>query len=168
MSNKEEKPEHRKFNCPNYNHCLNQHAKTNPNGRFDCTGCDPEKVTFDEPKPEPKGEKTMSVVKRCNKCGIEKAVDEFGKNASVADGYDRTCKDCWKQIRRNKKRSRINPGNPKKTPSKIRSTRLSKAVPSGADALASQLLSAVKKDAVAALLDFVRNDLPQIIEERFA
>ena len=33
-------------------------------------------------------------MRKCNRCGIEKQLEEFAKNASRADGRDYTCKRC--------------------------------------------------------------------------
>jgi len=75
------------------------------------------------PKIIPKGEDKEMSTKRCNKCGKEKNTDDFSKNHTTPDGYDRTCRSCLADLRaarkkakaRNDKKADPAPVNPKKS-----------------------------------------------------
>lgn len=41
------------------------------------------------------------ITKLCNRCGIEKPIDDFWKKKSTPDGYDRSCGDCSREYHRN-------------------------------------------------------------------
>lgn len=118
--------------------------------------------------------------KVCTKCGTPKTISEFNKNAARPDGHESRCRTCTAQAQRDRKasiekssggtgRSRKAPGNGRKKrrprdPWPCRSLS-APTIPSEAVTLDAQLLKAVKKSAI---LDFVKNDLPRMIEERFA
>lgn len=40
---------------------------------------------------------TMTSAKVCNKCGASKQLSEYYKNATISDGYSKTCKACKKK-----------------------------------------------------------------------
>ena len=112
-------------------------------------------------------------------------ITEFNKNAARPSGHDSRCRTCTTQAQRDRKaaiekastsgtgRSRKTPGNGrrKRQPRNPRPIRLppsglpsAKSVISEAVTLDAQLLKAVKKSAV---LNFVKNDLPRMVEESF-
>ena len=45
------------------------------------------------------------MTKVCRKCGVEKALSEFGKNGRIADGRRSTCKSCRNRQLREKRQS---------------------------------------------------------------
>ncbi len=158
----------RDFECPKYDECLTYAAKKNR--RFDCGGCQGFSKwrgveTVEESRP-PKGEEKIMATKKCNKCGDEKDLKEFNHNKSVPDGYDRTCRECMKgiakQIRLKKKQRDIGYGK-----RIVMEKEIVKPGPSISEGITldAQLLKAVKKSAI---LDFVKNELPRMVEERFA
>lgn len=110
--------------------------------------------------------------KKCKRRGQILPFEEFNKNKATPDGYEYHCKVCKAETAR-ARRKRI-----EKEPSHGRATKnrqplaLKRFVPvvpgpaiSDAITLDAQLLRAVKKSAI---LDFVKNDLPKMVEEAFA
>jgi hypothetical protein len=110
--------------------------------------------------------------KVCTKCGgPPKPISEFNKNAARPDGHESRCRSCTAQAHRdwvtNRKKSAGGNGRKKRKargpwPGRSLSA---PTIPSEAVTLDAQLLRAVKKSAI---LDFVKNDLPRIVEEAFA
>ena len=110
-------------------------------------------------------------------------IGEFNKNAARPSGHESRCRTCTAQAQRDRKaaiekaasgRSGKAPGNGRRRgqPRSLRSARshlpesaANKPYISEAVTLDSQLLRAVKKSAI---LDFVKNDLPKMVEEAFA
>ena len=107
-------------------------------------------------------------------------IDEFNKNAARPSGRESRCRTCTAQTQRDRKasiekssggtgRSRKAPGNGRKKrqprdPWPGRSLSVP-TIPSEAVTLDAQLLRAVKKSAI---LDFIKNELPRMVEEAFA
>jgi hypothetical protein len=116
------------------------------------------------------------------KCGRTnpQPIDEFNKNAARPSGRESRCRTCTTQTQRDRKasiekssggtgRSRKAPGNGRKKrqprdPGPVRSLSPNPII-SDAVTLDAQLLRAVKKSAI---LDFIKNELPRMVEETFA
>ena len=110
--------------------------------------------------------------KVCTKCGgPPKPITEFNKNAARPDGHESRCRVCTAQHQRDyvamKKKGTDGNGRKKRKVQKPESVRSLSPNPTISDAvtLDAQLLRAVKKSAI---LDFVKNELPRMVEEAFA
>ena len=110
--------------------------------------------------------------KVCTKCGgPPKPITEFNKNAARPDGHESRCRVCTAQHQRDyvamKKKGTDGNGRKKRQPRDPWPGRSLSAptIPSEAVTLDAQLLRAVKKSAI---LDFIKNELPRMVEEAFA
>ena len=103
-------------------------------------------------------------------------IGEFNKNAARPSGRESRCRTCTTQAQRdfvaNRKKTLSGNGKKKRVIQDLGPVRRpssdplpKKSVISEAVTLDAQLLKAVKKSAI---LDFVKNDLPRMIEEAFA
>lgn len=102
-------------------------------------------------------------------------IGEFNKNAARPDGHESRCRTCTAQAQRDRKIAIQKAGDGRKkkkvgrNPRPVRSPSpdppLKEGVISEAVTLDAQLLRAVKKSAI---LDFVKNDLPRMVDEAFA
>ena len=125
--------------------------------------CNPSTITFEIPKKEVK---EMDQKKQCSKCGKEKPLEEFSKNASNPDGLERWCKDCKKKAQQDYRDKQKNSGNGRKNrkkPLKHHFKRLSEDSCKGIDE--AIILPA---DAIKAIRRAVAKDIIKIIEEAFA
>jgi hypothetical protein len=130
MSRKKAEPEHRNFDCPKYNQCLDRLAKGSFNARFDCTGCDPAEILngLKTPVVTQEKEKIVSLLKKCSKCGLEKDLEKFAINRANPDGREYACRECMVKVRRDRRIAKNRPERQKPGP-KSSSRRSSSANP---------------------------------------
>jgi len=141
----------------------------------------PSEVVFEESKAEG-GQEIMTKVEETQVCSNPQCpkqnpqlIGEFNKNAARPSGHKSRCRTCTAQAQRDRKVAIQRGAGRKHRPSNIQKPRPNrlpssdppsvKSVISEAVTLDAQLLKAVKKSAI---LDFVKNDLPRMIEEAFA
>ena len=110
------------------------------------------------------------------KCGRTnpQPITEFNKNAARPDGHESRCRVCRAQTQRDRvarlaEKEKGGPGNGRRKrqprdPGPVRSLSPNPII-SDAVTLDAQLLRAVKKSAI---LDFIKNELPRMVEETFA
>jgi len=110
------------------------------------------------------------------KCGRTnpQPITEFNKNAARPDGHESRCRVCTAQTQRDRvarlaEKEKGGPGNGRRKrqprdPGPVRSLSPNPII-SDAVTLDAQLLRAVKKSAI---LDFIKNELPRMVEETFA
>ena len=159
------------------------HAGEDP-GHWSCIMCGrlvyPSEVVFEESKAEGGQEIMTEETKSCTnpKCPKQnpQLIGEFNKNAARPSGRESRCRTCTTQAQRdfvaNRKKTLSGNGKKKRVIQDLGPVRRpssdplpKKSVISEAVTLDAQLLKAVKKSAI---LDFVKNDLPRMIEEAFA
>ncbi len=101
--------------------------------------------------------------KKCTRCGQTKDLSEFNKNKSTPDELEYHCRTCKKEegrIMREKRRMGA-AGNG----SRLKKKRIARS-PSPSQAIEPDVQFLTLKKSL--ILDFVKTDLPRIIEERFA
>jgi hypothetical protein len=126
--------------------------------------CDPSTITFEIPEKEVEV-KEMDQKKQCSKCGKEKPLEKFNRNASTPDGLEWYCKDCKKkagQEYRDKKKRNGNGRKNRKKPLKHHFKKLLEDSPKRIDEALF-----LPGDAIKAIKRAVAKDIIKIIEEAF-
>jgi DNA-directed RNA polymerase subunit RPC12/RpoP len=120
-----------------------------------------------EDPPDPKRRREMETKRKvCSKCHIEKDVAEFSLNRSAPDGREYKCKQCWKEIRAEKKKmggaSRKAPADPKPKRAAHQRTKPMAATPL-TTASPTEIVVALRKGIAAEIL----GEILALINDRY-